>query len=418
MRSPQDRPPEQAAGAYAGAHPLRSLADPQWRTLWFAGHAWNIAFWVELIILTWLALELTGSAFQVGLVGTLRFLPQPLVGLYAGIQADRFPKRRLLIVAQVFNLVSTLTMLGLLAAGITEMTFVYGAALLTGTGWAIDFPVRRAYIRELLPERALVNAMSLDAASLVAMVMLGRWLAGGLLVLEGPLAGYVVLSVFYLLGMGLLLRLPTIPPAGAGQGRETVLQGLWEGVRFVWSHQTLRGVFLIAFIANLMLLPYFSFAPVFAKEVFGVGEGLLGLMSGMDGAGALVGTVLLAATASVRRRGVLFFAGASVMGLGITLYAFSSSFWLALPLLAMAGFGLSGFATMQTTLTVSMAPPDMRGRAMGVMMVGQGVLTLGLLWVGFLAEHIGIQAAVGLNALIGVGLILLTALALPALRRA
>lgn len=396
----------------------RSLAVPDWRLLWSAGTLWNLAFWIELIFLTWLALDLTRSAWQVALVGALRFSPQPIVGLIAGLQADRLPKRSILMVAQAFNIASTLTMTVVLLAGVRDMRFVYAAALVTGVAWAIDFPVRRAYARDLLPASHVHNAMSLDAASLEATVMLGRWLAGGLLALQGPEVGYVVLSVMYLAGFALLVRCRPTPVADRTGPAPSALRDLREGLRTVWANRVLRGVFLITLIANFMLFPYFSFAPVFARDVFHVGEGLLGLMSGMDGAGATVSAVALAAMVAVPRRGTLFAAGIAALGIGVALFSFSPSIWVAMPLLAVGGVGMGAFQAMQTALAVSVPAPELRGRVMGVNMVAMGMLPFGLLWVGWLAGLTDIRVAVGINALAAAALIGLTAAVLPALRRA
>ncbi len=388
-------PPSAPAGG-GRSHILGSLENEDWRRLWLAGHLWNISFWLELIILTWLTLELTDSPFLVGLVGTLRFLPEPVVGLIAGAQADRFPKRRLLLVAQAMNVVSTYAMLAAAITGALAMPYVYAAALVTGCAWAIDFPVRRALIRDLVADRHIVNAMALDGASLTGMIMLGRWTAGGLLALQGPLLGYAFLAAFYTVGFVLLLRVRGTPVVVV-EGRQSLLGSLVEGGRAVWSDPVLRSVFIVTFTVNLIVFPYFSFAPVFAREIFGVGQGWLGLMSGMDGFGALIGSLVLASL-PVARRGLVHIVGAIVLSVGITAFAFSPTFFLALPLLALAGLGIAGFATMQNIIVVSAVPPAMRGRAMGVMMLGLGVLPLGILWVGTMIEIVGVRYAVGLHA--------------------
>ena len=375
---------------------LKSLENRQWRRLWIAGHLWNVSFWLEFIVLTWLTLELTDSPFLVGLVGTLRFLPEPIIGLLAGAQADRFSKKRLLLIAQSLNVASAFVMLAAAATGTLSMPFVYGAALATGCAWAIDFPVRRAFIRDLIDDASVVNAMALDGASLTGMVMAGRWIAGGLLALQGPLLAYAVLAALYTAGFAQLLRVRGVP-AAAVEYRPSLARSLIEGWRTVWGSPVLRSVFLVTFTANLLVFPYFSFAPVFAKDVFGVGEGRLGLMSGMDGFGALVGSLVIASLIRVRR-GLVHVVGALVLSLGIMAYAFSPSFLVALPLLAMAGIGMAGFATMQNAIVASEVAPAMRGRAMGVMMLGLGILPLGILWVGSLISLVGVRYAVGLNA--------------------
>ena len=127
-----------------------------------AGHLWHLAFWMDLSILGWLVLELTNSALLVALVGTFRLTPMGLLGVLAGTIGDRVPKKAILLVAQAMNLVVTVGFTIVLILGLENIWIIYGAALLTGSAWAIDFPLRRAFIRDLLPAEAMVNAMAID----------------------------------------------------------------------------------------------------------------------------------------------------------------------------------------------------------------------------------------------------------------
>ncbi|MBM3940416.1 MAG: MFS transporter [SAR202 cluster bacterium] len=389
-----------AASVQPEGGPFRSLVNCDWRMLWTAGTLWNICFFAELLFLTTIALNLTGASSQVAIVGALRFLPQAFIGLFAGLQADRLPKRRVMMVAQAFNLVSTLSMTALIFAGVLAMPMVYAAALLTGIAWAIDYPVRRAYARDLLSREQIVNAMALDAASLEGMIMVGRVVAGLLLTLAGPKLGYAALSVLYVTGFVLLMRVRSTPVAVTEGPRPSVLHTLLVGFRAMFSNPILRGVFLVTFSANLFLYPYFSFAPVFAERVFHIGEGLLGVMSSMDGAGALVGASLLAAMTTVRRPGYWFALGMSVLGIAVALFAYSPNVGVAMVMLFLGGIGMGASQAMSTALPVSEATESTRGSVMGVNMVAMGMLPFGLLWVGWLADQIGIQAAVAINTLI------------------
>ncbi|MCH8150348.1 MAG: MFS transporter, partial [Planctomycetes bacterium] len=243
-------------GAQPRIRTFQSLSHEGWRTLWLAGHLWHIAFWMDLFILGWIVLVLTDSPLMVSLVGTFRLLPLGILGFLAGVQADRFPKRRLLFIAQTINLIVTMVFVGLLALDAVRVWHVFVAALLTGSAWAIDFPVRRAFIRELLPESAMVNAMALDAASLTGTAMVGRWLAGGLLALLGAAGAYSFLLGCYLLGFILLLRVPEIPSLrDSGYRAGSIVGDLREGLKYVWRIRALRGIFLVTVFINLLTFP-------------------------------------------------------------------------------------------------------------------------------------------------------------------
>ena len=387
---------------------FRSLENKDWSLLWWAGHLWHLAFWMDLIVLGWLVLELTNSPFLVALVGTFRLIPMGFFGILAGSIGDRVPKKRLLLIAQILNLVVTTGFAAILLLGLEEVWIIYVAALLTGSAWAIDFPIRRAFIRELVPSKAIVNAMAIDAASLTGMAMAGRWIGGGFLEWTGPAFAYICLIACYFVGFIILLRMPNLfPETNDSDLHHSVLQDIVSGLTYVLAQPSLRGVFFLTVLINFFVVPYFQLTPVFAKEVFHIGPGMLGIMSGMDGLGALVGTCILASITTTFRPNVVFAAGSMLFGVGVLLFSQTPTYQLGMILLFVVGVGMAGFATMQTTITVSQAEPNMRGRAMGVIALGIGMLPLGMAFVGGMAQWFGAPKALGLSSLIGLALMIL-----------
>ena len=415
---PSSSTPDARVPWYARSRTTRSLQVRDWRVLWMAGHLWHVAFWADLFILSWLVLELTDSPLKVSLVGAFRLLPLGILGFIAGSQADRVSKKGLLLVAQGINLSVTSGFVLVLALGLVQDWHIFLAAVLTGTAWAIDLPVRRAFIRDILPEQFMANAIAIDVASLTGTAMVARWLAGGLLALVGVTVTYGLLIPIYVIGLLLLLSVPGRPVhtdvAGDPGG---VLQGIWEGMVYAWRNKVLRGVVIVTVFVNVLVFPYIQLTPVFAKDVFGVGPALLGLMGGMDGFGALVGTLVLASLAVTRRRGAIFITGSLFMGIGALLFGLSGSFAIAIPWLVVVGLGMSGFATMQMTIAVTIPEPAMRGRAMGAVAFGIGLLPLGMLYMGLLAEWIGAPSALAYSALSYVVILLVVTLTQPVLRR-
>lgn len=382
------------------------------------GHLWHLAFWMDLIVLGWLVLELTDSPFAVALVGTFRLIPMGVVGVLAGSLGDRLPKKKLLVIAQIVNLTVTIAFTVILILDLEEVWIIYLSALLTGSAWAIDFPIRRAFIRDMLPSGAIVNAMAIDAASLTGMAMAGRWIGGGLLAASGPTLAYGFLVGCYIIGLLVLLRLPDRTPESTEKAETpSVLKDIAAGLSYVWRNPTLRGIFLVTVIINFCVAPYFSLTPVFAKDVFDVGPGLLGLISGMDGLGALIGTIILASLVGLTRLGFVFVGGSLLFAIGVLLFSQSPTYQLAMPFLMVVGVGTAGFAAMQTTITVTVAEPQMRGRAMGAVALGIGVLPLGMAFVGGISEWLGAPQALGLTSLAGMVLIAIVVLFQPELRR-
>ena len=404
---------------YAQIPTLHSLAQRDWRILWLAGHLWHLAFWMDLLVLGWLVLELTGSPFLVSLIGTFRLLPLGLTGFIFGSLGDRFSKHRILVAAQVVNTTATIGLAAMLLLGTTQLWHLYLTALITGTAWATDFPVRRALIRDLVPEESVVNAVALDAASLTGMSMVGRFVGGGLLALSGAQGSYLFLCLCYLVGLVMLLRVSVTPSDATVQPhRDSLLKGIKEGLVYAWRTPIVRAVLLVTVFFNLLVTPYLQLTPVFAREVLGVGPALMGLMSGMDGMGALLGSMALASMgANIRRLGAVFLAGTLIVSLGILLFSTSTIYLLSLATLFFAGIGLSGFATMQIAIIISTARPDMRGRAMGAITLAIAAMPLGMTYMGLLADRYGAPAAVGGNAAACLVLLLVIVVFQPGLRR-
>jgi MFS family permease len=431
-------PTEQQRGRRRlGRRTFASLDVPAWRLLWSAGHLWNAALWLDLLALGWLVLELTDSPLAVSLVGAARMAPMGLLGLIAGAQADRLPKHRILLAAQTLNLGAATTFALLLLSGQEQVWQVYAVAFASGVAWAIDFPVRRAYIRELVPDELAVNAMALDAGSLVGGSMVGRWLAGLLLLVGGATAAYLMLVAFYGAGWLMLRAVAGRAPAAASpprSGSETSLMSdaelepaaprarliddVREGLRVAWATPAVRGVLLGSMAMNLLVFPYQQLLPVFVRDEWGQGPVVLGLLGGMDGLGALLATGAVATVGMATGRGRLFLGGALLVALSAILFALSPTWLVAVPILLVAGFGRGSFASMQWTVTTSSVPGRLRGRAMGAISLAIGVVPLGAASLGLIAELVGAPVAVLLTASIGGALVLTLLLTARGLREA
>ncbi len=419
QRNPAGQFPASHTAWYARVPTLRSLTQRDWRILWLAGHLWHLAFWMDLLVLGWLVLELTGSPFFVSLIGTFRLLPLGLTGFLFGSLGDRFSKHRILITAQVVNTSATVGLTAVLMLGTVHLWHLYLTALVTGTGWAADFPVRRALIRDLVTEDSVVNAVALDAASLTGMSMVGRFIGGGLLALGGAGGAYLFLSLCYVVGLAMLLRVAASPPDTVAQPRhDSVLGGIREGLLYGWQTPVIRSVLLVTVFFNLLVAPYLQLTPIFARDILGVGPALLGLMSGMDGMGSLLGSMVLASFGpNLRRLGVVFLAGTLGVTVSILLFSASTVYLLSLAALFFAGIGVSGFASMQIGIIVSAARPDMRGRAMGSITLAIAAMPLGMTYMGLLADRFGAPVAVGANATACLVLLLVIVAVQPVLRR-
>ncbi len=396
---------------------LRSLEHRDWRKLWFVSQLWHLPFWMDYIILGWVVLERTDSPFLVALVGAFRLLPMGTLGFFAGNQADRWPRKRMLMATQFLNFVLSAGMGVALFLDLLELWQIYLGAFLVGIAWAIDYPVRHSMIRDVVPESVVVNAMAINVASWMGSAMVGRWLAGWMLDVAGPGEAYFFIAISVLLGLLFVIRVPVPPTKKVDRDREPILQSIVLGLKYVWRNDAIRGVLLITLGANTLVFPHIQLHAVFARDVYGVGATGLGFMSGMDGMGSMIGAVVIAALGTMRYRGQIYIIGSLILGVGALLFSLAPTYVLALPALLFAGLGQSGFTTMQTTIATTASTPEMRGRAMGAVAMVIGSLPLGMLYMGGLAEWIGAPRAVTYSSIAFLGVVLLTAATQPGIRK-
>ena len=396
---------------------LRSLEHRDWRKLWFVSQLWHLPFWMDYIILGWVVLERTDSPFLVALVGAFRLLPMGTLGFFAGNQADRWPRKRMLMATQFLNFVLSAGMGVALFLDVLELWQIYLGAFLVGIAWAIDYPVRHSMIRDVVPESVVVNAMAINVASWMGSAMVGRWLAGWMLDVAGPGEAYFFIAISVLLGLLFVIRVPVPSTKKVDRDREPILKSIVLGLKYVWRNDAIRGVLLITLGANTLVFPHIQLHAVFARDVYGVGATGLGFMSGMDGMGSMIGAVVIAALGTMRYRGQIYIIGSLILGVGALLFSLAPTYVLALPALLFAGLGQSGFTTMQTTIATTASSPEMRGRAMGAVAMVIGSLPLGMLYMGGLAEWIGAPRAVTYSSIAFLGVVLLTAATQPGIRK-
>ena len=381
--------------------PFQSLAHPSFRRLWIAAWLWMTCMMMELAVASWLVLELTDSPIEVALVGTFRMLPMFVLGLVAGQLADRFPKKRLLVAAQALNMTGASTMLVLVATGLVAPWHVYVCTFLIGMAMTTDFPARRGYFAEIFDSSRLTNAIAMETAAMMGSFMLGPLMGGLLIAAIGFEGSYSVMVAFFLVSLLLVASVKASEPKEGRLGTESAVAQVVAGLRNTRRNQTLWSVFVVTAVVNFLGFPFMQMVPVIARDVLGVGSSLYGLLAAAIGIGSFSGAVLLALL-RIQRPGAYFCLGALVLLLSIALFASSEVYLISLVVLVVAGLGQSGFASMQSAITLQAAPPEMRGRAIGAVLLGIGLHPLGAVVVGTLAEVIGPQLALGVLAGSGV----------------
>ena len=389
------------------------------RLLWPANFFSYISRWMQMTLLFWLVLEMTGSPFLVALVGFFGMIPMFVFGALGGVLADWVDRRKLIRITQLINLVAGVVMLALLLTDAAQYWHSYIVVLASGLGWAFDMPARRSIVLDITGRVGVTNAMALDSVGMNASRMIGPAFAGVLIQAIGVSGGYFVVIALYAISLSFLMRL-TLPhreiPAVSHGIIRNLIRDLVGGFIYTGANRIILGTVIVTVLMNLLLFPYMQMVPVIAKETLNVGPGLMGILMGADGLGAIIGSVAIASFGQLRYHGRVYLGG-SLIGLVLVL-AFAASQWFAvsLPVLILLGLGTAGFGTMQATIVVIASSDEMRGRALGVISLAIGAGPFGALLIGLLAEATSPATGIMVFAALGIVSLGVVSLLMPELR--
>ena len=398
------------------------LQDRDFRAIWYVGSLRELSRRMELLVLSWLILQATNSPFQLALVLVFNNLPRPVLSLFTGFIADRFNRWRILMASQVINTAVAITLLFLVFTDAIAAWHVYAAVFLQGATKSLEDPSRRTAILDIVGERRLVNALSLDTISNTAGKMIGPFLGGLMIDASGRFltpwlgslpveqAGFVgacgLIVLVHLLDLAVMTRV-RIPNVARSTRVEPIWSSLAEGIRYALATPLLWGMLYITIVMNALAFPLQQFIPDIGANNLGVGATLVGLLVAAEGIGQLIGAGSMALTRNLERHGLVFVIGSTVVLVVAILFVWSPWYGLAFALLVLGGAGQAGFGTMQSTITMLSAPQEMRGRMVGLMSVCIGIGTpLGALEIGLVAEAFNTPMAISVNAAAGLLLLL------------
>ncbi len=379
-------------------HFLRALHSRNYR-LFFLGQGVSLTGnWMSLTASAWLAYELSGSPFIVGLLAFANQIPVLLFAPFAGVWGDRLNRHRLIIGLQALCMLQSGALAWVTLSGQISVPWLLGLTTLRGLINALEFPVRQTFIIELVSKKEdLGNAIALNSSMFNLARLAGPSLAGVVIVAGGPGLCYLLDSASYLpIIAGLMLM--RIPPRAPREGRRHPLDELLAGIRYAGRSPTLRAPLLLVPVMAAAGFAASTLAPVFARDVFESDARTLGFMYAAVGVGALVSALLLSTRTDTRGLEPWITRGALLIGFGQLAFALSP--WLSLAFVALASTGMGTVLVMAgaNTLVQSHVEDDKRGRVMGLFTMGQGMFPVGSLLTGLLASATNVRIAVTIAA--------------------
>ncbi len=396
----------------------QSMRDyPAFRVLFGSTLATNSGFWMWNIAIGWLALILTDSPFFVGLVGFTAGIPTLMFGPFGGVLIDKFPRKFILILAQTVISATAISVSVLLFLDLLQPWMLLVGAFINGMSMSLVFPTRSAMVANLIPKQHLPNAIALNSAGLNATRVIGPALAGPSIAILGVEGTFALCAGLQVSSFIFSLRLPWHPASDSGRG-SGVVKSIAIGFQTVWHSEKLLGLFALAAIPTLCLMPHVHLMPVFARDELMIGSTGLGILMAVSGVGAVLGSLFVAAARTLPTRPVVLIFGSSTFATVLILFSLTPYPVLAAVFLLVAGFASAVFLAVNNTLVQLQVDDQVRGRVLGIYGLTWGLMPVGTLPAGAIADAFGAPAAMIALATTALVLIAIVAIRFPSLRRA
>jgi MFS family permease len=376
---------------------FRALRHRDFRLWWFGQMVSLVGTWVQIVAQNWLVYRLTGSPAMLGLVNFVALVPALPMGLWAGSLADRFDKKRLVLIAQTLMFAQAAVLATLTVTGLVQVWHVMALALVFGVARALDVPARQAFVVEIVGKEDLTNAIALNSTVFNVARSAGPAVAGLLLVTVGEGLAFVVNAATFLPVIAALLAMKTASVRREVKG--PAHRQIVEGIRYAGRNKLVWVLISIVGVSAFFVMPYSVLLPVFAKQVFRGGADIYGYLMTFAGLGALVGALTVASLGPRSRRGLLLSAANAAFAALVFSFTFVRTFWLGAAVLAAAGFCFVVQNSLANTLIQLNVPDRLRGRVMSIyFLVFMGAMRLGSLQAGYVARYVDVQAALLIGA--------------------
>lgn len=381
---------------------LAALRNRNYRWYWFSGLGQTGAQGVQQLTMAWLVLDLTGSTGQLGLVIFMQGMPMAAMSLFGGVLADRYDRKKLLTLSQVFTFANLVTLATLTATGLVEVWHLYIYAMGLGVMQAITMPARNALIRSLVGPDDMQNAVALNAMQMQASRIVWPAIAGVLIGVVGIGSTLAVSATLSMIGIACLLVVRPVLTAEPPRKRTSALSEIAEGGRYTFSHPLVGQVMTLALLLAIFGLAFMQLGVGFARQELDFSSNQAGLFLMAGGIGSIIGSVSLLATRPKSTLGLvvaicLFFA------FSILALALNPLTLLAFVFIGCFGFSTSTMSTVSQTIFQIHVPQRLLGRVISFWSLGGGLASVTALPIGFAGDEFGLRWALGSVAVMMVG---------------
>jgi len=403
--TPPPTPPSDAAPATTsgggnrrgGSGTFESLKNRDFRLLWIGTVSAGFGQWGQQIGMNWLVYVITGSALQLGAVSFASGILSLVLGPFAGLLADRYPRRAIIIISNGFGALQAAIVAVLVITDTVELWHVYVFALISSVTMTVNQPARQAYVNDVSTKETLGNAIAMNSIGQNASRLIGPPMTG---VIVAWNVGAAFVWVAATRGIAALAAMAMARREQEAHARRNPFREVIDGFSYLGRDRLLLLLLIANGLPSIFVYPYINFMPIFAEEIFGRGAEAYGLLVSMLAVGSILGLMGLAWMGDIRRKGPILLAAFLIYLVLVLAFTRIDIFYVALATLATAGLFHGLATTLNNTLFQSSLRPEMRGRGMAAFQMGSGLMPLGALSMGFLVTHFGIQNGVAISQFI------------------
>ena len=380
-------------------HTFDSFGFRSYVFLWLATAFSSAGYWLQQVVVGWLAYEITQSAFWTSLALGLDALPILLAGPVGGVLVDNFDRRKLLAFIYGYQAIVTTTFAGIVLTGNLEAWHIFAFIFFMGLAWVVSDPARMSLIPNIVPRKNLINAFALSSMAFSVTRLVAPALGGVLIAVAGPGPTLALEAALQICAISVALCLRVVRSDRPVLRLPTVFSELREGVRYVLREPVLIGLFTLTAMPALLVMPSIQgLMPVYAAEVFNVDAKGLGVLMSAVGAGSTLGTFVLASKGDIGAKNVVLLVSMSVLTLATAVFSINVFFHTAYLNLMIISAAMMTFFSVSSAVIQSKVSDEYRGRVAGLYMLTWGLFPFGSLGAGFLAERLGAPHATKIAA--------------------
>lgn len=374
---------------------FRALSNPNFRLFWFGAFLSNVGTWMQAVAQGWLVLSLTNSSFWLGLDGFMATAPGFVLTLVGGVFADLIDRRRLLIYTQCIAGLAALTLAALVWTNLVNRWMILAFSFVTGCCMSLASPSYLSMTYDLVGKEDLTNAIAMNSTQFQLSRVVGPSLAGLGFKLFGLAGCFFANGLSFIAVVFSLWKVRPIKQQQLGthsvrEGR-ALFRDLLEGFRYVRSRPRVLSLLILSAANSFFGTAYFTFVPVYARDIFALGETGLALMMGTSGAGAFFGALLIAYLGDFKRKGWLVLGGGISYGFFVVNFALSTHLYLSLIFLFGTGFSIVVFLATSNTLIQKLVTDQMRGRVMSMFLLSlMGTMPIANIIAGTASHRFGV----------------------------